>query len=189
MSADGAMPRIYTLEEKVSLVTKVDQLLRAGLGKTAAAEAAGTNWSSYTNWIKAGIRPAQRPAPVQRTPEEKARLVAAVQAHVGHGLTVRNACREVGIDEERFYIWRKQLAPPAALRPVEVLGVTSTALVPVPTAALVPAAPTALALSAPSATEDRGDTETAGLCLVAPGGYRIEGLGVETAAALLRALA
>ena len=182
MPADGAMPRLYTLDEKIAYVTKVDQLLRAGLGKMAAAEAAGTNWASYTNWVKAGVRPTQRPSPVLRTPEEKARLVAAVQARVGDGLTIKAACLELGVPEERFFKWRKQIAPPPPLRPVEVEGAATDMVT-----ALVPVLPAPLALVAPPVTAP--EPPPAGLCLVAPGGYRIEGLGVESAAALLRALA
>lgn len=181
MPEDGAMPRIYTPEEKIAFVTKVDELLRAGLSKRAAAEAAGTNWGSYTNWVRAGVRPVRRPAaPVLRTHEEKARLVAAVQALVEGGATVRVACDEVGVTEDRFFKWRKQLAPPPPMRPVEVDGGGAVmALVPVPPAPLaLPASPAEAAEPPPPA----------GLSLVAPGGYRNEGLGVETAAALLRAL-
>lgn len=180
--AKGTMPRLYTLEEKTAIVTKVETLLRAGLNKTAAIEAAGTNSASYANWVRAGIRPTQRPAPVKRSPEEQARLVAAVQAHLTEGLTVSAACREVGIREERFYLWRKQLAPPPPMRPVQLeAGAEVTALVPVLSAAIT---------FAPSPPEAEPPAPPmAGLALVAPSGYRIEGLGVETAAALLRALA
>ena len=144
MPAQAAMPRIYTHEEKVALVTKVEQMLGAGLGKTAAAQAAGTNWSSYTNWVRAGIRPARRPDPVKRSPEEKLRLVAAVQERMAEGVTALVACREVGIHREQFFHWRKRFAPPAAMRPVEVVGGDITALVPAPVTALVPAATTAI---------------------------------------------
>lgn len=184
MPPKGAMPRLYTLEQKIAFVTKVDQLLRAGLGKGAAAEAAGTSWASYTNWVQAGIRPA--PAPC--TPEEKARLVAAVQARVGEGMTVKVACETVGVTEDRYFRWRKQLAPPPPMRPVAVAGADVTALVPVAPAALAPVS-TALTLAPPAIADAVAPPSTAGLCLVAPGGYRIEGLGIETAAALLRALA
>ena len=70
------------------------------------------------------------------------------------------------------------------MRVVEVSPDEVTALVPVAPAAL--AAAQILALAPAVETEVPG---RAGLCLVAPGGYRIEGLAVETAAALLRALA
>jgi transposase-like protein len=180
--AKGTMPRLYTLEEKTAIVTKVEKLLRAGLSKSAAIEAAGTNCGSYANWVRAGIRPTPRPTPVVRSPEERARLVAAVQAHVTEGLSVVAACREVGIREERFYLWRKQLAPPPPMRPVQIeAGADITALVPVPPAAIT---------FAPSPPEAEPPAPpVAGLALVAPGGYRVEGLDVETAAALLRALA
>jgi len=49
--------------------------------------------------------------------------------------------------------------------------------------ALVPSVATALALLPPKSAPVGGS-----LSLLAPGGYRIEGLGIETAARLLRAL-
>lgn len=180
--AKGTMPRLYTLEEKTAIVTKVEVLLQAGLNKTAAFEAAGTNSASYANWVRAGIRPTQRPTPVLRSPEERARLVAAVQAHITEGLTTAAACREVGIREERFYAWRKQLAPPPPMRPVEIeAGAEVTALVPI--------APAAITFAPGRPADEAPAPRPAELALVAPGGYRIEGLGIETAAALLRALA
>lgn len=170
----GSAPRTYTLEEKIALVTRIDELLRTGVTKAAAAEAAGTSWTSYLNWTRAGIRPAR--TPVARSRDEWAGLVAAVQARVAEGLTIKAACLEVGISEDRFYQWRKRLAPAPPMRPVEVADVK----------ALVPVSPAALTLAPPRPV---AQAVQEGLVLVAPGGYRIEGLAVETAAALLRALA
>jgi len=179
MAPSGCAPRTYTLEEKITFVTKVDTLLRAGLGKMAAAQAAGTNWASYKNWVQAGVRPAAAPTPVQRTPEERARLVAAVEARVDAGMTVKAACAELGIRNDRYFEWRRALAPPPAMRPVEIAGAEITALVPVASTAV---------MTVPPAPAEVTPAPPAGLCLVAPGGYRIEGLAVETAAQLLRAL-
>jgi hypothetical protein len=60
---------------------------------------------------------------------------------------------------------------------------------PVEVTALVPVASQALSLVPPRpAVEAPAVAPAQGLALVAPGGYRVEGLSVETAAALLRAL-
>jgi hypothetical protein len=76
---------------------------------------------------------------------------------------IRAACREVGVSEKSYRKWRADAAPQPTMRPVAI-----TALVPVTPAAI---------------------TIKSELALVAPGGYRIEGLSVEMAAELLRALA
>ena len=99
---------------------------------------------------------------------------AEIQARCESGMDVRRACLAVGISEHRYYKWRRQLAPPPTMRPVEVT-------------AMVPVAPTALAL-APAHPSSETPSQVPGLVLVAPGGYRVEGLVVESAAWLLRAL-
>jgi transposase-like protein len=177
----GVAPRSYTLEEKVALVTKIDQLYRAGnISLKAAAAAAGTTDTSYQTWLRAGIRP-QPVAPARPgaarlyEPEERERLLAAVDGLRARGKGVLAACREIGISDKSYRKWRAAAAPPPAMVPVEV-----TALVPVaPVQGLTLAPPRPVAGVQPSG----------GLTLVAPGGYRVEGLAVETAAALLRALA
>ena len=168
---------VYTEAEKIALVTKVDHLVRVGgLSISAAVKAAGTNTASYANWTRAGIRqlPAARSVAAPVAAEERARLVAEIQARCESGMDVRRACLAVGISEHRYYKWRRQLAPPPTMRPVEVT-------------AMVPVAPTALAL-APAHPSSETPSQVPGLVLVAPGGYRVEGLVVESAAWLLRAL-
>jgi transposase-like protein len=170
-------PRAYTLEEKIALVTEIERRYRAGGGTLkAAAQAAGTTDTSYNNWLRAGIRPlpATRPAPPRPyPPEERKRLLGEVDHLLAGGMGIDAACRQVGISDSSYRKWRDEMGPPPAMRPVEVT-------------ALVPVTPTALTLAPPrsAAAFEAGST----LVLVAPGGYRIEGLGVETAAALLRAL-
>lgn len=176
----------YTLEEKIAFVTKVDQLYRAGgVTMSAALAAAGTNAASYASWVKAGIRPSPPRAAVTvphvRSPEEREQLVAEVDRLRDGGMGVQAACRQAGITDKSYRKWKEDLAPPPAMRPVEV-----TALVPVGPTAMVIAPPRpAPEPVLPAARPATGDS----LVLVAPGGYRLEGLGVETAAALLRALA
>lgn len=170
--------RTYTLEEKIALVTEIEQRYRAGgISLKAAAEAAGTTDTSYSNWRRAGIEPrsvAPSPPPEARAPRpyepaERERLMAAVERLRGEGRSIQAACREVGIAVKSYRKWRDDAAPLPAMRPVDV-----TALVPAASAALE------LALPKPPAA--------AALTLLAPGGYRVEGLDVEGAAQLLRAL-
>lgn len=177
-------PRRYTLEEKIALVTEIDRRYRAG-GVTlkAAARAAGTTDTSYNTWIQAGIRPVATPSPTPQSESsagrrygqaEREALVAAIDARRAAGEGLESACRAEGVGEKSYRRWVEDARPVPLMRPVEV-----TALVPV-----APAPPSALLLAPP-----RPAAEPVLLTLVAPGGYRVEGLAIEAAAALLRALA
>lgn len=108
------------------------------------------------------------------SPAERERHRLEVERLRALGYSTERACQAVGVGSESYRRWRDAAAPAAAMRPVEV-----TALVPVPPQALslVPPRP---AVEAPEPAQ--------GLSLVAPGGYRVEGLSVATAAALLKAL-
>lgn len=158
--------RTYTLEQKAALVAEIERLYKAG-GRTyvSIARELGISDTSYHTWVAAGIKPASSaPVPASRprvvyTPVERDRLVAEVRRLHAAGQTLKEACRQVGIGEKTFRIWQAQRRALPPLRPVEVK-------------ALVPIAP-----------------EPRSLSLAAPGGYRIEGLSVESAAQLLRALA
>lgn len=171
-------PRTYTPEEKSRLVTEIDRRFRAGHGTLRVIAAAlGTTDTSYHNWVKAGIKPAP-PATAESTtkscnrvysPTERAQLIGEVERLRAAGHSTVSACRTLGISLESFRRWRLSAAPAPLMRPVEVT-------------ALVPVTPTAMALVAPRPAQHM-------LTLVAPGGYRIEGLSTESAAALLRALA
>lgn len=153
--------RNYTPEKKLELVTEIERRYRAGEGSLATlAKALGTSESNYHNWLRAGIRPKKPAPPRQYSPDERGRLVAEVDRRRSEGLNLDAACKSVGIAETSYRKWKDD-ATPMTLRPVEL-----TSLVPV----------------APAAQHES-------LTLVAPGGYRLEGLGVESAAALLRALA
>lgn len=171
--------RRYTVEEKIALVTEIERRYRAGEGSLIAiSRQLGTSDTNYHNWLKAGIRPRQAApaAPVRPAvgntydPAERERLGAEVDRRRAEGESIKAACQVVGIAEKTYRRWLSQGWPPA-MRPVEV-----TALVPVGAAALE-LAPPQPAPGGPS------------LVLAAPGGYRVEGLSVESAALLLRALA
>lgn len=164
----GHPPIRYSQEEKVALVTEIDRRYRSGDGPLRVIAATlGTTETSYYNWLKAGIEPNPQPAPslpaMQRiyTPEEREHLMSEVDRHRAQGMSIRAASRAAGVSDKSYRKWKEDAAPSPVIRPVEV-----TALVPV-------------AVHKPG-------FET--LSLIAPGGYRIEGLGVESAAALLRAL-
>lgn len=168
-------PRTYTLEEKIALVTEIDRRYRSGDGSLRAiATALGTTETSYCNWVEAGIKPS--PAPGSHTlriysPAEREQVVAEVTRLRGEGQSLRSACHAAGVSDNSFRRWRADTAPPSAMRAVEVT-------------ALVPVAPAAQSLATP-----RSASAIETLSLIAPGGYRLEGLGIESAVALLRALA
>lgn len=197
--------RTYTAAEKAAYVAEFERLYRAG-DRTYASigRQLGVSESNYYAWVAQGIKPtpaATKAAPAAKpatpgkprviyTPAERERLVIDVERLLAAGQIVEAACRAVGIGEKSFRTWRaaRRAAPlpMPAMRPVEVTAPAPevTALVPVaidaPASLFEPVSPTAPPRPAP---------EPPGLSLVAPGGYRLEGLAVETAVAVLRALA
>lgn len=168
----GVPPRRFTYEEKVALVTEIDRRFRERGGNLRAiAVELGTTDTSYLTWIKAGITPSPsvKAQTIRRrtpySPEERRSLVSKVDRLLAEGLTLATACKSAGVSDESYRRWKMDAAPPP-MRPVEVI----TALVPVQPQAMIVI------------------PEPRNLTLVAPGGYRIEGLTTESAAALLRAL-
>lgn len=179
--------RSYTPDERVALATEIDRRYRAGEGSIREiAEKLGTTDSNFYNWRRAGLiaqpvktvtaKPKVQP---QYSPDDRVRLLTEVERLRGAGQALEAACKAVGIAETTWRKWREAAAPVPAMRPVEVQEVT--ALVPV-----APAPPPALSLAPPRPAPGREGP--IGLVLVAPGGYHIEGLSVETAAALLNQL-
>ena len=177
--------RTYTVEERVALATAIARRYDSGEGSIRAiALTLGTTESNYYNWRRAGLvreaavaEPAPAPPAARRfyTEAEREALLAKVDELRAGGRNMEAACRALGIADSSYRKWKAAGAPLPTMRPVEV-----RALVPVPM-------PTALALAPPRPAGE--PVALAGLVLVAPGGYRVEGLGVEAAAALLRALA
>jgi len=175
--------RSYTQEERVALASEIARRIAAGEGTVqTVALALGTTDSNFYNWRRAGlVQAAAAPAPLVAAaarrlyaPAERDALVAKVDELRAGGQSLDAACKAVGIAETSYRAWRPAATPPA-MRAVEV-----RALVPV-------AAPTALALAPPRPSVPA--VAAGPLVLVAPGGYRVEGLAIEAAAALLRALA
>lgn len=171
-------PRSYTPEQRVALVSEIDRRYRAGEGPVRdIAKALGTTDSNYYNWVRAGLL-ARAPEPaVPPPPPPSVRYDAVRRKEIGEeierlragGLGIDAACKAVGIADTTYRRWRRPERR-GGMRPVEVT-------------ALVPVADVALALVPPRPTP-AGEV----LRLVTPEGYRLEGLTVETAAALLRAL-
>ena len=167
--------RTFTPAEKALLVGEIESRLRTEGGSVrSVAQALGISDSHYHVWVKAGIRPPgsrQPEAARQRNDAERAAVVARIDAKVAAGGSVRPACRAEGVSEKSYRRWKEKLAQPPVMRPVEI-----TALVPVAPAGL----PAITFAPAP---------EPVPLTLHVPGGYRLEGLDVASAAELLRALA
>lgn len=120
------------------------------------------------------------------TVEERTALVTEIERRhrAGEG-TLRQIAAAAGITDYTYYNWIKGGIRPLHMRPVEVTAVVPTAPMAVE---IAPAAAPPVPVP-PAATSVTVQAAASPLVLVAPGGYRIEGLGVETAAQLLRALA
>lgn len=167
----GRAPRRYTQDEKVALVSEIDRRLRSTGGSLyTIASDLGTTGTSYVNWLKAGVTPAAAPPAAHRiySAAEREHFMAEVDRMRGEGQNLIAACRTLAISDKSYRKWKADSAPPATMRPVEIT-------------ALVPVSSQAVAIIRPP------DPRT--LTLIAPGGYRIEGLSTESAAELLRALA
>lgn len=167
----GQAPRRYTQEEKIALVTEIDRRYRAGEGTLRKiASALGTTETSYHNWRNAGIEPHELPEAEHDKPRkaytrtEREHFVNEIENLRGKGLSIESACHTLGISETAYRRWKRAGEPLLTMRPVEL-----TALVALPH----------------PATAKSNET----LTVIAPSGHRVEGLGIESAAALLRALA
>lgn len=196
--------RTYSIDERRAIVAEVLRRYAAGEGSyRAIAEALGVRENEFQYWRRAypplpetpstpapskigpvAVEPSGKKAPPPPyPPAERERFVREVDRLRAAGKSQEVACKAAGISADSYRRWREELAPIPAMRPVEV------AARPPEMMALVPAAPQALTLAPPRPAADGHLVPVRGLTLVAPGGYRVEGLAVETAAALLRALA
>ncbi len=118
------------------------------------------------------------------TAEERVRIIAAVRAGLAVGISIRTTAHRLGITQSAFYRWVRLEARSGARVSVvreDRARWSQKSVEPVTTVAMravviVPEAP-------------QPATMPTSLSLVAPSGHRIEGLTVEAAAALLRALA
>jgi transposase-like protein len=189
--------RITDPAERRAIVAEVLRRYGAGEGTyRALSEQLGVRENEFQYWRR--LYPPQPEAPIAPAspvadavppkpnglkhpsapypPAERERLRQEIERLRATGVSTERACKTVGIRPESYRRWRDAVAPAAAMRPVEVT-------------ALVPVRPQALSLVPPQpAAVPPEVAEAQGLALLAPGGYRVEGLSVETAAALLRAL-
>ena len=162
--------QLFTQAERDEIIAKI----RAGLveGKRASVTAAelGISESTFYRWLRekargSGASEAKARSPQRGmgyAPSEKARLITAVERRIARGEKAVAAAQAVGLASSTYYAWmreRRVNAAPLMLRPVTVV-----------------------------AAEPNRPAASGGLTLVAPGGYRLEGLDVASAAALLRSL-
>lgn len=169
--------RTFSQQEREEVMKAIQRGLVAGKPVAVTAREWGITQAIYYRWVRELAReqdelpplaPQREPVPgIARarrrfTPEERTQLLAEIRRRLAAGASVATATHELGLSATCWYNWtceEKSQAMP--FRPVEIV---------VPVASPSPSAPTSLSL-------------------VAPGGYRIEGLGIESAAALLKALA
>lgn len=184
----------HTLAEKQALIVEIERQVKAGRGVRPVARELGIAPGNYYRWLSEGLRPAvptvdgpetlvEKPVapPVPDTVDarERTRIIAAVRAALVEGTPVKVSAKRHGITEGTFYRWvreaGRELARPARKKPEQ-------------TRALTVRPPDLRAFRAVTVAVAAPEPATA-LVLVAPGGYRLEGLDVASAAALLRALA
>jgi transposase-like protein len=158
--------RSYTAVEKAAYVTEVERLYRAG-GRTYAsiAHQLGIAATSYHTWIAAGIKPNVAATSAKASKPRASYTPEERGRLVAEVERLHDTGRSLEAACQAVGIGDKTFRVWRAQqpRPLPMREVSITAL--------VPAMP-AIALA-----------------VVAPGGYRVEGLDVETAARLLRALA
>jgi transposase-like protein len=166
MAAQLGSRREYTDGDRRRLVGEIEARFKAGEGSIATiARDLGTCEASYHNWVKAGFTPSRAAFPVY-SPERRAQLVALGQRLLDQGRSVTAASAELGLGRDTLGRWLRGSEPVEAhFRPVTIV-------------------------EPPISADSQGGIQpVAGLVLVSPRGYRVEGLGVATAAELLRALA
>ena len=189
--------KVYSPAEKAALVGEVQRRQRTeSRSIDDLARQLGFTASSYYHWVGAGVcAPASEPAvacpSIGKTPTAEKRLKGArryddarraallneIARRRETGQGIRQILAAVDLGRTTYARWLEQMAPVPAFRAVTVEDapmVTAVALVP--------------AVAVGSAMTPHAMLSAGPLTLVAPGGYRIEGLAVESAAALLRAL-
>ena len=166
----------FSQQEREEIMMAIQRGLEAGKGVAITAREWGITQSIFYRWVRERARALNEPLPLaqQHEPEsgivrprrrfsplERKQLLAEIRRRLAAGASVATATNELGISTACWYNWTcEEKSQVLPLRPVEIV---------VPVASPSPSVPTSLSL-------------------VAPGGYRVEGLGIESAAALLRAL-
>ena len=198
MSLKRRAPKVYTPAELIALVTEVQARQRLDSSKSvdAIARQLGIAGPTYFNWLRKGVRPAPAPVTVtqpvvlEREPasldlrvkaarrysqERRHEITTEIARLVGDGQTLTAALAAVDLGRTTYARWLELATPAPAFRAVTVVEAATPEITSV---ALVSRAEVTPAIAPP----------VYALTLVAPGGYRIEGLAIESAAALLRAL-
>lgn len=193
--------KVYTPGEKAAFVGEIQRRQRAeGLSAGHIARELGISSSSYYCWVRAGVRapegalkshvPAGKASSAALRAKaarrydagQRAALLAEVAARREAGERLGAILRALDLGRKSYARWLEFERPAPTFRAVVVEDAAPSDLP--PAAAMVALAPIAEADQAINTP-----MPPAQLTLVAPGGYRIEGLAVESAAALLRALA
>jgi transposase len=112
------------------------------------------------------------------TPALRQRILSFVEESQRTGMSVREISEAIGVARDTIVGWRGTELPPAAEAPAVPFEVPRDLAVEPVSRRLVPVEVT------PSAVQLEG-----GLALVTPSGFRIEGLSLEQAFALVRELA
>lgn len=171
--------RTYTQAERDQIIAEIRAGLEAGKRVAVTAKELGIKESTFYRWLREQARSVD-PTPTPRRPmrpvraagaprvvlseARKREIVAAIRRRVAAGERVEEAARAEGVSPWSYYDWARRI--PATKGAGEQAPLTMRPV------ALVPEMPAG----------------AGGLTLVAPGGYRVEGLDVARAAALLRAL-
>lgn len=167
----------FSQQEREEIMTAIQRGLAAGKRVAITARERGITQAIFYRWVREGARerdeafslvPKREPVPGtvrsrrRFTPQERKQLLDEVRRRLAAGASVATATQELGLSESCWYNWTcAEKSQSVPLRPVEII---------VPVALPSPSAPTSLSL-------------------VVPGGYRLEGLSIEAAVALLKALA
>jgi transposase-like protein len=184
----------HTLAEKQAFIAEIERQVKAGRGVRPVARELGIAPGNYYRWLSEGVRPtasptaaaetvveepATMPTPAGVDARERARIIAAVRASLAEGTPVKISAKRQGITEGTFYRWVREAARRPARPPRKKPEQTRALAIRPPELPAFRAVTVAVAAPEP----------ITGLVLVAPGGYRLEGLDVASAAALLKALA
>ena len=192
----GHVRKQRSLAEKQALIVEIERRMKLeGRGVKPVANQLGISVSTYYMWLSAGGRPTperdgrvstaegqapREPAVASAIGEsdahERARIMAAVRSGLAAGVPMKASARQHGITEAVYYRWVREAGRGPVRKPVRDSVQSQTLVVSPPQ---MPAF-RAVTLSGPEPAR--------ALSLVAPSGHRIEGLSVESAAALLRAL-
>ena len=179
-------PVVYTPAQRAAIVGEIQQRHRhESRSIEYLARQLGISDKTYYNWVRAGVRapqsmPVEQPASTRLKAArrydaaQRTNLMEEITRRHDVGQKLSEILRDVDLGRTTYARWLDEAAPAPTFRAVIVEPVpcvaTSVALVAMTEAAPAPTPP------GPALT------------LVAPGGYRIEGLAIESAAALLRAL-